>query len=504
MINIVVIVCNPESFEAGSILIAANSPISMKFRMSSFCLPIAGTLEYPGFALHTTWLHRIIGEASAIWVTFSKDLKRIQIAHFKWQEIPTFICFFAIWFLSPLFICEAGSPDLSTVWKLGRCGREAGRLDHGRTKHVVMPDLPSDRAKLKSVLLDFQSSLHTEYASYYINSSPALRRPEWKLLCAVNRCAGWRQSPSTQKDQKDPKGTTRTKKEKKGQRSGAKTARTATRSRRLLRPHVTTCYRMWILKGTNIGFDNCHWESTCTRSNWGALDSRVALRIYVGFSVRVGRHWHWYLYIYIYIVCSPKTKPARTSKQKHSEPEFLQSCFAHVVLVPNSRMVWGLCPVQASGWPGAASGNSGFLVPEVLDCSVARFWRFARYCRIASEPGSGSSQCSELYRFWSFPTYWIVWASCFLKAEGSRWTGRFGVGSGRGEDNVLETSTGVGMGWWTHSWNFDTYLRLYANNNCAECFCQKNGAATQWKITIDDNYSESKIPGSSKLILVNH
>ena len=39
MINIVVVVCNPKSFEAGSILIAANSPISMKFRTSSLCLP---------------------------------------------------------------------------------------------------------------------------------------------------------------------------------------------------------------------------------------------------------------------------------------------------------------------------------------------------------------------------------------------------------------------------------------------------------------------------------
>lgn len=190
--------------------------------------------------------------------------------------------------------------------KMWKRGWAAGSWKNKTRFLFVMPDLPSDRAKLESVLLDFKSSLHTEYASYYINSSPALRRPEWKLLCAENRCAGWRQSPSTQKDQKDPKGTTRTKKEKKGQRSGATTARTATRSRRLLRPHVTTCYRMWILKGTNIGLDNCHWESTCTRSNWGALDSRVALRIYVGSSVRVGRHWHWYTYIH----CSPSENEA--------------------------------------------------------------------------------------------------------------------------------------------------------------------------------------------------
>ena len=94
---------------------------------------------------------------------------------------------------------------------------------------------------------------------------------------------------------------------------------------------------MWILKGTNVGL--------------GDID----------------------IDIHIYIVCPPKTKPAQTPKQKHSEPEFLQSCFAHVVLVPNSRMVWGLRPVQASGWPGAASGNSGFLVPAVLDCTGAGF-----------------------------------------------------------------------------------------------------------------------------------
>ena len=77
------------------------------------------------------------------------------------------------------------------------------------------------------------------------------------------------------------------------------------------------------------------------------------------------------------------------------------------------------------------------------------------------------------------------------------------MGSGRGEDNVLET-----RGW---DWVMNTFLKLrhmlevMPTTTALNAFVKKkvllHNERSQLMTII---YSESKIPGSSKLILVNH
>ena len=294
----------------------------------------------------------------------------------------------------------------------------------------------TDRAKLRSVLLDFKSSLHFAYWLYLIYTVLFLLLhceglSEW-YFCVLWICA-----------QVDVKvGLFRKiRKEQRKQREWRRRRSRDLQPRRQ-RPDPGECWHLV----SHVDVESRHVQGP-SRSNLGALDLRVALKIHIGSSVRVGKHWHWYQYTLI------------IGLRKRSHP----------------------------GRPRVVPGSA-----------FQRYW-------IVLEPGSGSSHRSEFYRFRRFPTYW----SCVLFSEGSKvpgvlegsgW-GRVGVkitflrrvqGLGWGDENVLETSA--------HAW-------CYANNNCAECFCKKTRCYTMkdhnwWKLPTNGNYLG--VGDATNLILVNH